>query len=108
MGPSGVASSSLPASRPASRLGTATSRPGTGSRPGTSSGDKVCSYECFRKVHLQHALQVAADPAEEAPQETAPATRHFCGDECVERYRRALDDRGERAKQLVQLRIAVL
>lgn len=121
--PAAPSAPAVPAGRGRSLAGS--SRPGTGeaaadaaSRPGSSGGEKVCCYECFRKVFLQHAVEVE-EPlpsptarANEAQARRRPAVhfaaRRFCGEDCAERFRRALAARGQRARELVELRNSVL
>lgn len=91
-----------------SRPGTAMSTASSASRPGTSGGEKVCCYECFRQVHVQHVVKVEEEALTSPDTAAANSTRQFCGDACADRFRKALAARGERAKQLVELRSAVL
>eukprot|EP00927_Polykrikos_kofoidii_P025771 TRINITY_DN23095_c0_g1_i1.p1 TRINITY_DN23095_c0_g1~~TRINITY_DN23095_c0_g1_i1.p1 ORF type:complete len:584 (+),score=107.27 TRINITY_DN23095_c0_g1_i1:138-1889(+) len=81
------------------------SRPGTAasvsaSRPGSSAGDKVCCYECFKQLRRQ-----AAVTAEDA---SVGTTRSFCGEACAARFRESAQARGARGRELLELRNSLL
>jgi len=82
----------------------ATTRPPTASSLGTvhtpsmgtrRTGDpKACCYQCFRQVHLQHAVVVDVDTADGA------AKRHFCSEACAGSFTQATAARTQRVQEL--------
>lgn len=79
-----TANSSAQASRPSSSHG--------------APGDKVCCYECYKKVYSKFAVTV----------EDEGQARRFCGDDCVENFRKALFARNKRMRELTELRHSLL
>jgi len=75
----------------ASSLGTVHT-PSTGSR---RTGDaKACCYQCFRQVHLQHAVVIDVETADGASQ------RHFCSEACASSFSQASAARNQRVQEL--------
>jgi len=93
--PTGISTHSDVDRRPSSAYSQTDSRPGTssGSRSGTTTGEKACCYQCYRQVRRQFAITPLDGDSGEGPQ------RLFCSEACVERCQEQFAAQDARARQ---------